>query len=339
MNIIQGPYFHDIQFQPQALAATFAALDGLVMPNAPLASQGPLILTGMGASLHALVPLQLKLVAAGFAPLLMETGELIHHASQLLRPGAVVVAVSQSGRSAETIGLLDQVPAGVQVVGISNDSASPLAQRCSHALITHAGPEATVSCKTYVSTLMMLEWLGAHWVGEDLAAVRPELAQAPSAVADYVRAWPQHVEIFSEALSETALLYYAGRGPSCAAAQAAGLITKEASHFPAEGFSSAAFRHGPLEMVGPQVFLVVFEGLPPTAALNARLVQDVLHRGGRAALCGAGGDAGFALPTVPPRLLPMVEILVPQMITLALAARLQMEAGRFAHATKVTAVQ
>ena len=337
-SIIQGPYFHDIQFQPQALAATFATLDGLVLPPAP-SGQAPLILTGMGASLHALIPLQLQLLNAGFLPLLMETSELIHHAPAVLRAGATVVAVSQSGRSAETLRMLEKLPAGVQVVGITNDATSPLAQQSSVALLTHAGPEATVSCKTYVSALMILRWLGSHWAGNDLGAERAELALASELVASYLGKLDDHVGELAQRLVETSLLYYAGRGPSLAAARAAGLITKEAARFAAEGLSSAAFRHGPLEIVGPDVFLLVFEGLPQTAAINHGLVQDVVKRGGEAALCGPSGVGALQLPTVSPGLLPIVEILAAQMVTLALAANQRHEAGHFAHAAKVTAVE
>jgi len=91
-------------------------------------------------------------------------------------------------------------------------------------------------------------------------------------------------------------------------------------------------------MVGSNVFLVVFEGAG-TADLNAKLVHDVVARGGRSALCGANGAGPFALPPAPARLTPVLEILVAQLVTLALAARLGREAGRFSHATKVTSVQ
>lgn len=342
LSVVQGPYFRDIEAQPKALQDTLAVLH----ESAPIralgeslrATQGAVILTGMGASLAALVPLQSKLFAAGVTPVLIETSELVHHARGLLRPGVLVVAVSQSGRSAETIALLDTLPQDIVVIGVTNDVTSPLAVRAHHALITVAGVEATVSCKTYLSALLALAWLGAQLAGEDLAWVKSELAQAPRLVGSYLSHLSQHVQALSESLADTALIYFAGRGSSLASAYTAGLITKEAVHFPAEGLSSAAFRHGPLEMVGADVFLVVFEGAG-TGDLNAKLVHDVFARGGRSALCGVSGAGPFALPPAPVRLMPMLEILVAQLVTLALAARLGREAGRFSHATKITAVQ
>ncbi|MDX2023571.1 MAG: SIS domain-containing protein [Deltaproteobacteria bacterium] len=342
-TLIEGPYFRDIAAQPQALQATWQSLvpsqSLLEWGKALMASQAPLVLTGMGASLSALVPLQLKLIEAGLCPVLIETSELIHHAWPLVRPGATVIAVSQSGRSAETVRLLERVPAGVRLIGVTNDATSDLATRASLALVTSAGPEATVSCKTYVSTLMALEWLGAQLVNEDLQVAHEELAQASPLVATVVGSLRERVDALTAILVDTALIYFAGRGASLGSATCAGLITKEAVHFPAEGLSSAAFRHGPLEMVGPQVFLVVFEGTGDAAALNKNLVGEVVRRGGRAALCGPNGEGPFALPAGAARLLPMLEILVAQQITLALSARVGREAGKFSHASKITAVE
>lgn len=180
--MVQGPYFSDIEGQPKALQDTLAVLHESaplhVLGEALRAKQGSVILTGMGASVAALVPLQGKLFAAGVTPVLIETSELIHHARGLLRPGVPVVAVSQSGRSAETIALLDTQPRDIVVIGVTNDATSPLAVRAHHALITVAGVEATVSCKTYVSALLMLDWLGAQLVGEDLGLVKSELAHS-----------------------------------------------------------------------------------------------------------------------------------------------------------------
>ena len=105
----------------------------------------------------------------------------------------------------------------------------------------------------------------------------------------------------------------------------------------AEGMSCAAFRHGPLEMVGEHVFVLVFAGDERVAGLNRRLVEDVSATADAAATEGASAPV-FRLPAISPFLRPIVEILPVQMLSLALAARDRREAGRFEHASKVTAV-
>ncbi|HEX9187542.1 MAG TPA: iron dicitrate transport regulator FecR, partial [Vicinamibacteria bacterium] len=109
-------------------------------------------------------------------------------------------------------------------------------------------------------------------------------------------------------------------------------------HRPAEGMSSGAFRHGPMEMLDPDVCLVVFAGAARTRALNEALVADVRAAGARAFL--AADDApeeALRLPAVGDLARPVVELLPVEMVTLAMAALDGREAGRFERATKVTA--
>ena len=135
-------------------------------------------------------------------------------------------------------------------------------------------------------------------------------------------------------------VYYAGRGPSLAAARSAGLITKESTHRASEGMSSAAFRHGPMEMLDAAVFLLVFAGASRTRALNEALVADVRTAGARAFLAASDApEAALRLPDVGDVARPVVELLPVEMITLALAALDGREAGRFERATKVTTTE
>ena len=112
LSIIEGAYFKDILDQPRALAETLKGLEpqprleelGSRLKSGTLAR---LVLTGMGSSCHALHPLNVELLDRGLSPMLIETSELIHYGLKLLDPSTLVVAVSQSGRSAEIVRLLE----------------------------------------------------------------------------------------------------------------------------------------------------------------------------------------------------------------------------------------
>jgi glucosamine--fructose-6-phosphate aminotransferase (isomerizing) len=340
IDVIEGSYLRDILAQPVALRDSLAgfAVDpalGALLADAEV----PVVLTGMGASLHALVPLELALSARGRRPVRQESGELFHHARGLLASGTLLVAVSQSGRSAEIVRLVEEVP-GLRVVGVTNDATSPLALRSAAAVVTRAGKEATVSCKTYVSALAALAWVGAHLPGGDPARLRAAIASLAEAIESYLGSWRRHVEELATMLRGVNTLYFVGRGVSLATACTAGLVTKEAACVAAEGMSAAAFRHGPMEMARDDVFVLVFEGEGGTVALNRGLVEDVRRAGGRAALCGVGADtAALRLPEVSPGLSPIVEVLPVQMVTMALAALRGREAGTFRVAAKITATE
>jgi glucosamine--fructose-6-phosphate aminotransferase (isomerizing) len=128
-----------------------------------------------------------------------------------------------------------------------------------------------------------------------------------------------------------------GRGASLATAGTGGLVIKEASHLAAEGMSSAGFRHGPLEMIGEETFVLVYTGTPPTQALNINLFNDIRSCGGRAGLVRTGFDQdAFSFPPAPEIALPLLEILPVQMMTLALGALHSHPTGIFQYSSKVT---
>jgi glucosamine--fructose-6-phosphate aminotransferase (isomerizing) len=338
-KVIEGRYFRDLLGQPQALEDTLAALiisDKLRRLTPVEGKYGRVVLTGMGASLNALQPLYLSLLACGTSALLVETSELVHFLPRLLDESTLVIAVSQSGKSAETVRLLELPERKSAVIGVTNVADSPLASRADASLVTRAGSEFSVSCKTYVSALAVLAWLGGLLCGGQESAAN-ELRQAPSLVRDYLSHWQGHVDALMRELERVRDLFFLGRGSSLAAAMNSGLTIKESTRFHSEGMSSAAFRHGPFELVGPQVFVLVYAGDPQVERLNRSLVDDIRRAGGRAFLCGARAQLEpLRLPPVSPPLRPILEILPTQMISLALAALTGVEAGKFRKATKVT---
>lgn len=342
LSILEGAYLRDLLAQPRALADTIATFRSLGRLPPRVAACERIVLTGMGSSLHALHPLQLRLNAAGRTALIVETAELVHAQSALLDARTLVVAVSQSGRSAEIVQLLTltgSLASGPAVIGVTNTADSPLATRTDFVVPLRAGPEHSVSCKTYLATLAALEWLGGALCGDDSSAVSADLASAPSATAAYLAAWRDHVAALAADFSDLRHLFLTGRGTSLAAVGTGALIIKESVRIHAEGMSSPAFRHGPLEMVGPGLYCLVFAGDAATAGLNALLVRDIRAAGGCAILVSGDAAPGpFRLPPMPARLLSAAEILPVQMLSLALAALAGREPGRFERATKITVV-
>jgi glucosamine--fructose-6-phosphate aminotransferase (isomerizing) len=341
-SVVEGPYLRDILDQPRALEETLAGLE-VSKPLQRLAGMvqrgkfSRVVLTGMGSSFHALHPLNLKLVSHGLTAIMVETSELIHHESRLFDAKTLIMAVSQSGQSAEVVRLLKINRGKAAVIAVTNTGDSPLAAKADAAIVTRAGKEVSVSCKTYVAALMALHWLGDLLCGRDLGRTREELKSSGPAVRNYLSRWKEHVPGLARALDKTTNLFLVGRGSSLAAVGAGALIIKESAHFHAEGMSSAAFRHGPFEMLSDETFVTVFAGDKKTRDLNRGLVEDIRTQKGRAGLVSEeDGLAPWTLPAAPQSLQPILEILPAQMITLALAAQRGREAGRFDRASKIT---
>lgn len=344
VDVIQGRYFSDLMSQPEALQATWEALrDTEALERAGRECVGErferVVLTGMGGSFFGLHPLAMELAAGGWTPMMVETSELIHYYPELLNASTLVVAVSQSGKSAETVRLLELNARRAKIIGVTNWADSPLAREADFAVMTAAGDEYTVSCKTYVTTHMALRALGAALSGADVGARVREMAPAAKVFREYLGDWKRHVDELAETLHGVRDVFLVGRGESLAAAQTGALTIKESTHFHAEGMSSAALRHGPFEMLKEGVFVGVFAGDATTRELNERLVKDVNGTAARAVLFAEDAKGVCRLPKVPDALRTIVEVLPVQMMTLALAALAGREAGKFERATKVTAVE
>jgi len=344
-SVLEGAYLRDILDQPQSLEHTLSSLDEqkALLQLRKRFQEGQfknVVLTGMGASFHALHVLHLPLIDQGFTSLMVETSELIHYQNRLFDSKNLIVAVSQSGKSAEAIRLLEMNRGKSPIIAITNTASSPLAEQADATVLTQAGKEFSVSCKTYVTALIALNWLEAVLFERDLRKTRYELQQAAPAAEGYLSNWKGHVQSLAEPLHGIRHLFLVGRGASLATVGTGALIVKESDHFHAEGMSSAAFRHGPFEMLSEESFVLVFTGDERTRDLNQRLLEDIREQQGRAELVAEDATvAPCALPAVSTSIQSIVEILPVQMITLALAAQAEREPGRFELASKVTTTE
>ncbi|MGC2451015.1 MAG: SIS domain-containing protein [Candidatus Sulfotelmatobacter sp.] len=341
-SVIEGAYLRDILDQPRALEETLAGLEvsetlRRLAGRLQAGKVKTVVLTGMGSSFHALHPLNLELIDHGFTPMMVETSELLHYQNRLFDPETLIVAVSQSGQSAEVVRLLEMNRGKSSVIAVTNTPGSPLAEQADATILSQAGEEFSVSCKTYLAALMALRWLGDVMCESDLQHTRVELNAAAPVVRDYLAHWKKYVQDLAEILEGTRHLFLVGRGPSLAAVGTGALTIKESDHVHAEGMSSAAFRHGPFEMLSYETFVLVFAGADKTRELNQSLFADIREKGGRAELVGEGAASkSCLLPSAPRSIHPILEILPVQMVTLALAAQIGREPGRFELASKVT---
>lgn len=171
-------FLEDLHRKPTLLAGLASELrstDPWAFLRHRPAGQGPerVVLLGMGSSAYAAGVAAARLRARG----VVAVAEL---ASSDLLPqwgaGTLVVAISASGASKETLAALEGLGDGALVVALTNEPSSLLAERCEHTVLMNAGAEAGgVACRSFQHTLAVLLALETHLTGA-----------APSAVADVV---------------------------------------------------------------------------------------------------------------------------------------------------------
>ena len=207
-------YKTDILAQPAALQDTLDLLNSTSFPKEiQHGLQGgrwrKIVLTGMGSSYFVFLPLYLRLVSAGLSAWLVETSELLYWPA-FLTPDTLVIAASQSGSSVEILRLLEKFGSQCSVIGVTNTADSPLARRSTFAVLTRAGQEATVSCKTYLAILAAQSWLGDQLIeGQHEFS---ELASTPHIVQAYLDKLPEHIAALKPLLDGVRQVYLTGRG-------------------------------------------------------------------------------------------------------------------------------
>lgn len=340
-----NPYIQDILAQPAALRL---ALSNFSVENLGRVQQGldqnefdRILVTGMGASYNAAYPAYLDLTSLPIPVMLVNAAELLHYSAGQIGGRSLLWLNSQSGRSIEVVRLLEKAQAAPPacILASVNDIESPLAVAADACLPIHAGEEATVSTRTYLNMLATNLLAAVALRGGDLQAAKEKLAAAADAIQEYLSGWQAALSELDAILGPVNKLIILGRGVSLAAVWNGSLINKEAAKCTFEGMNSADFRHGPLELAAPDLTVLVFAGAPKTAGLNRDLALEVIRLGGRALWIAREPDPvlpTLRLPAVDELALPLVEILPLQMLTILMAQRNGLEAGKFRHVPKIT---
>jgi glucosamine--fructose-6-phosphate aminotransferase (isomerizing) len=336
------PFVADILSQPRVLRAALAELGP---PRLQACAQlirayDRVVLTGMGGSYAALIPTWRSLLGSCKAVWLIDTAELLSLAEVMLTDKTLVIAVSQSGRSAELVSLAERFRSSARFLAVTNDPASALA-RASHAILEiHAGEEHAVSTRTYLNTLAVLHLLVQASHGEYNITHWQKTADAIEA---YLQDWRDRVEVFKRKLGMPERLMLLARGDSMASAVYAALVVKEAAKCPVEAMGAAQFRHGPLELADSRFAAIVLAGANRfERERNLALAQDIERYGGRAFWLDTQEVADHPHPIEAPGRdanLLAAQTIPLQLLSVALAEQAGLEPGVFRHLQKVTTVE
>jgi glucosamine--fructose-6-phosphate aminotransferase (isomerizing) len=265
----------------------------------------------------------------------------LYHAPPRL-DGALVIAISQSGRSPDIVSVVQSARAqGRPTLAITNAPDSPLAQTADQVLPLHCGEERAVAAtKTYTTSLAALALLAAAL--EDSAETWAQLEQAPAqmqATLDGLAAGLGRVERYTY-IGRSAVI---GRGFNYATAFEVALKVKELTHVTTEPYSSADFLHGPISVVQPGFPLLIIAPSGQTYADVAACAATAQARGADLIAisdnAGLLGRAQLPLPLpagVPEWLSPLVAVLPGQLFALRLTEAKNLDADQPIGLTKVT---
>ncbi len=337
----------EIAGQPAAIRRAAAAAvdqaDAIAALGDELRSRTRVILTGMGSSYDACYPAATRLAAAGVLATMVDAAELLHFRLDPLGPESLLVCVSQSGESAETVRVVRSLRDRSErpfIAAVTNGPGSTLARLADRNLDTRGGEEHGPSTMTFAATLVMMAALARSLAGREPAPAAD--AEAAAVAAERLLEDPARAaRALEEWLGDRPVLALLGRGESRAAAEMGALTLKEAARFPAESLQAAQFRHGPLELAGPGLAAIVFAAEGRTRALDTGLADELASAGAAVLVIspdGAApeGAAGIATGELPEGISSAVSIVPVQLLSWALARSRGLAPGTYTIASKVT---
>lgn len=341
---VRSPYLQDIFDQPAALERFSGSASSIkeLIGGLGVSTRPRVIVSGMGSSHFAGRVAWRTLVAAGIPAWWIEGSELLDVLAGMAIPGTLLWLTSQSGESAEITALLERDEIrNCTILGFSNNPESTLARRSDVFINLYSGPEATVSTKSYSNSIAAQRIASNFAVGNN-ASLKVNLEQTVVGLQNYLDDFESKLSEYEQFTVINTNWLLAGRGDAIISCLTGSLIIKEAAKFPTEGLSAAALRHGPIELAGSKLTTVFFNHDDSAATLlNTRLAENLLTKNSRILWIGSSapvGSVSLAFPSVPKSLRLIADALAFQTLSVVLAKKQGLEAGKFEIAAKITNV-
>ena len=257
-----------------------------------------IIIIGCGTSWHAGLVGEYLIEEFAQIPVEVEYGSEFRYRKTVLYKSDVVIAVSQSGETADTLAAIRKAKeAGALVIGICNVVSSSIPRETQGGIYTHAGPEIGVaSTKAFTSQVTVLTML-AMLLGRKREVFDGNKYQL---FIKELQEIPQKIEILlkdSEQIKTIARKYknvnnfiYLGRGYSFPVALEGALKLKEISYIHAEGYPAAEMKHGPIALIDKNMPVVVIAPQDDFYEKVVSNIQEIKSRKGIVIAIVSQGD-------------------------------------------------
>lgn len=298
----------EIYEQPKSIADTFRGrigpnhdfvmLGGLYRVLPSLIEARRIIIVACGTSWHAGLVGEYLIEEVARMSVEVEYASEFRYRDPIVGPGDVVLAISQSGETADTLEAVRLAKrCGALVIGICNVVGSSISRETHAGVYTHAGPElgvaSTKAFTTQVTVLSMLSILLGYRRGyltdEMYKEYIHEILEVPDKVTRILQGNPLVEEIARQYYHVTNFLYL-GRGFFYPVALEGALKLKEISYIHAEGYPAAEMKHGPIALIDEHMPVVVIAGKDKSYEKVVSNVQEVKARHGQVIAIVTEGD-------------------------------------------------
>ncbi|MBL8746816.1 MAG: glutamine--fructose-6-phosphate transaminase (isomerizing) [Phycisphaerae bacterium] len=333
--------------QPEALRTTMrgridehagqVVLGGVGSYARDLVRARQIVLTGQGTAYHAAMIGQYLIEDLAKIPAKVEYASEFRYRNPIIVEGTVLIAVSQSGETADTLAALREAKErGALTMGAVNVVGSSIARETDAGVYLRVGPEIGVaSTKAFTGQVMVLSLISLflarrRFMSVDACEVMlEELSRVPDMI-EKALAENDHIKRVTEKYCRNENWLFLGRGYNYPVALEGALKLKEISYIHAEGMPAAEIKHGPIALINdgmPAVFIANKGPQYDKVMLN---IEQVKARGGRVIAVATEGDQNikrhaddvFYIPDISDALSPLLTV-VPLQLLACHAAKLR----------------
>ena len=257
-----------------------------------------IIIVACGTSWHAGLIGEYLFEDFARIPVEVEYASEFRYRNPIIRESDVVLAISQSGETADTLAALELAKEkGATILGICNVVGSSIPRLTHAGSYTHAGPEIGVASTKAFTTQVVVLTLMALMIGKkkgtlsttDYRQIITELELIPGKVEKVLQTNKQIEEIAKE-FKDVSNFLYLGRGYNFPVALEGALKLKEISYIHAEGYPAAEMKHGPIALIDDEMPIVVIATKKGNYEKVVSNIQEVKARGGRLIAIVTEGD-------------------------------------------------
>ena len=263
-----------------------------------LSKANRIIIIACGTSWHAGLVAEYIFEELCRTPVEVEYASEFRYRNPVIHPGDVIIAISQSGETADTIVAIEKAKQnGAFIMGVVNVVGSSIARISDAGAYTHAGPEIGVaSTKAFTAQLTVLTMIALKVAKEKgtidttrYMQLLNELHTVPEKVKEVLKL-SEPIKKLAKKYSEAKDALYLGRGYNFPVALEGALKLKEISYIHAEGYPAAEMKHGPIALVDehlPVVFVATKDSYHEKIVSN---IQEIKARKGKVIAVISQGD-------------------------------------------------
>ena len=288
----KGGYPHfmlkEIHEQPQAVRNTLRSFERVGLTQTELREIEGLYIVACGSAYHAGVAAAYAIEGLAKLPVRVELASEFRYKNPLLTEKTLVVIVSQSGETADSLAALREAKGrGVKTLAVVNVRGSAIAREADLAFYTVAGPEIAVATTKAYSTQLIAGYLLALELAKargkidegEYARLYRELQTLPRKMEEILQK-QEEIEALSKRLTAAQNIFFIGRGVDYAVSLEGSLKMKEISYIHSEAYAAGELKHGTLSLIEEGVWTVSVLTQSRLTEKTLSNIMEVKSRGG-----------------------------------------------------------